>query len=226
MDFNPTITRNITASEVIAQNKVLRNTYLLLSLTLIFTALMSGLAIVTNAAPMNIILIFAVVIGFPFLLNRTRHSAWGLLFTFMYTGFIGWMLGPILNLYIKEFSNGPELIMTAAGSTGLIFLGLSAIALNPKRDFSHWGSFLTIGMIVGIIAVALNAFLFKMPALQIALSVVFSLLSGGLILFQTNQIVRGGEDSYISATVILYVSIINIFMTILQLLGMFSGNRN
>ena len=220
------VIERVSSSSLIATNSVLRNTYLLLSLTLLFSAAASGLAVMTNAPPMNLFLMLAVIIGFPFLLNATRNSVWGLVLTFAYTGFIGWMLGPILNFYIKTFSNGPQLVMMAAGSTGLIFLGLSALALNPNRNFATWGKFLTIGIIVAFVASLVNMFFLKMPALQIAVSVAFALISGGLIMYQTNMIVQGGERNYLTATVILYVSIINIFMTMLQLFGMFGGNRN
>jgi modulator of FtsH protease len=115
--------------------------------------------------------------------------------------------------------------MMALGATGAIFLGLSAIALNPKRDFSKLGSFLGIGALIALVAIVVNLFL-QMPALYLALSVIIAFISGGFILWQTNQIVRGGETNYIVATVTIYVSILNIFLTILQFLGMFSGNRN
>ena len=116
--------------------------------------------------------------------------------------------------------------MMALGSTGLIFLGLSAIAMNPSKDFSSWGRFLAIGIIVAFVASLVNIFLLHMPALQMALSVVFALVSGGYIMYTTNAIIHGGERNYIVATVILYVSLVNIFLTLLQLLGMFAGNRN
>jgi modulator of FtsH protease len=145
--------------------------------------------------------------------------------TFAYTGFIGWYLGPILNMYIHNFSNGGQLIMMALGSTGLIFLILSAIAMNPNRDFTSMGTFLMVGVIMAVIAMVVNLFL-HLPALQLAISVVFALISGGFIMYETNQIIRGGETNYLVATVTLYVSIINIFLTLLQLLGMFSGNRD
>ena len=221
---NPSTFQNTTNS--LATNKVLRNTYAMLSMTLLFSALMSGLAIFSNAGFVNIWLTLIVIIGFPFLLRAVQNSPWAIVLTFAYTGFIGWMIGPILNMYINNFSNGPELIMMALGSTGLIFLGLSAIAMNPSKDFSSWGRFLAIGIIVAFVASLVNIFLLHMPALQMALSVVFALVSGGYIMYTTNAIIHGGERNYIVATVILYVSLVNIFLTLLQLLGMFAGNRN
>ncbi|WP_395947173.1 Bax inhibitor-1/YccA family protein [Caedibacter taeniospiralis] len=212
-------------SSVIQSNKVLRNTYLLLSLTLIFSSLTAGWSMMVAAPVINPILTLVIYFGLLFGVQATRNSPMGLVLTFALTGFLGWTLGPILNHYITSFSNGSELIMMALGATGAIFLGLSAIALNPKRDFSKLGSFLGIGALIALVAIVVNLFL-QMPALYLALSVIIAFISGGFILWQTNQIVRGGETNYIVATVTIYVSILNIFLTILQFLGMFSGNRN
>ena len=212
-------------SSVIQTNKVLRNTYLLLSLTLLFSALTAGWSMMVAAPVINPIITLIVYFALLFGVQATRNSPMGLVLTFALTGFLGWTLGPILNHYITTFSNGSELIMMALGATGAIFLGLSAIALNPKRDFSRLGSFLGIGALIALVAIVVNLFL-QMPALYLALSVIIAFISGGFILWQTNQIVRGGETNYIVATVTIYVSILNIFLTILQFLGMFSGNRN
>lgn len=212
-------------SSVIQTNKVLRNTYLLLSLTLLFSALTAGWSMMMAAPPINPFITLIVYFALLFGVQATRNSPMGLVLTFALTGFLGWTLGPILNYYITTFSNGSELIMMSLGATGAIFLGLSAIALNPKRDFSRLGSFLGIGALIALVAIVVNLFL-QMPALYLALSVIIAFISGGFILWQTNQIVRGGETNYIVATVTIYVSILNIFLTILQFLGMFSGNRN
>ncbi len=225
MNQQQVFTRDVTGS-TLATNKVLRNTYLLLSLTLLFSALTAWIAMVQNASVMNIWLMVIIIFGFPFLLQATRNSPFALVLTFAYTGLIGWCLGPILNLYIQNFSNGSQLIMMAMGGTGGIFLILSALSLNPSKDYSQWGRFLTVGIMIAIAASLLNIFLFKLPMLQLAISVVAAIISGGFIMYQTNMIVRGGERNYITATVILYVSLINIFLALLQILGMFSGNRN
>ena len=226
MNNDPNVKVSSVRSEsALSTNKVLRNTYMLLSLTLLFSALTAGIAMMTNAAPMSIWLLLIGFLGLPMLVQMTRNSSMGLVLTFVFTGFVGWATGPILNHYLTIFSNGAELITMALGSTGLIFLGLSAIAMNPARDFSHWGRFLAIGAIVAVVAMLANIFFFKLPAVQLAISVLFSLVAGGLILFQTNMIVKGGETSYISATLTLYISIYNIFMTLLQLFGL-GGNRN
>lgn len=214
-----------SAASVIQSNKILRNTYLLLSLTLIFSAVTAGWSMMIGAPVISPILTLIIYFALLFGVQATRNSPMGLVLTFALTGFLGFTLGPILNFYITAFANGSELIMMALGATGAIFLGLSAIALNPNRDFSRMGSFLGIGALVALVAIVINLFL-QMPALYLALSVIIAFISGGFILWQTNQIVRGGETNYIIATVTIYVSILNIFLTILQFLGMFAGNRN
>ncbi|MFT6834813.1 MAG: modulator of FtsH protease [Francisellaceae bacterium] len=210
---------------VLKSNTVLRNTYLLLSLTLIFSAITAGLSMVYSVGQLNPILFLVVYFGLFFAIAKTKNSPMGLVFTFALTGFLGWTIGPILNMYIATFQNGSQLIMMALGGTGSIFLILSALALNPKRNLANWGSFLMVGVVIAIIAVVLNLFL-QLTALQLAISVVFFFLSAGIIMWQTNMIVHGGETNYIMATVTLYVSIFNIFLILLQFLGMSSGNRN
>ncbi len=136
---------------------------------------------------------------------------------------MGLTLGPILNMYLHAFSNGHELIMTALGGTGVIFLGLSGYALTTRKDFSFLGGFLMVGILVAFLA-GIGAVLFSMPGLSLAVSAMFILLMSGMILFQTSAIIHGGETNYISATVSLYVSIYNLFLSLLQLLGVFSGD--
>ncbi|MCF6764452.1 Bax inhibitor-1/YccA family protein [Thiotrichales bacterium 19S3-7] len=210
---------------VLSQNRILRSTYMMLSATLLFSALMSFIAMSTQAAPINPIFTLIVYFALLFGISATRRSVMGIVLTFALTGFLGWTLGPILNFYIAAFSNGAELIMMALGGTGLIFFGLSALALNPNRNFTGIGSFLAIGAIVALVGIVVNLFL-QMPAIYMALSILIAFISGGYILWQTNMIVRGGETNYIMATVTLYISILNIFLTLLQFLGMFMGNRN
>jgi len=138
------------------------------------------------------------------------------------TGFMGMTLGPMLNMYVQAFSNGHELILTALGGTGVIFLGLSAYALTTRKDFSFMGGFLMVGILVAFLA-GLAAMLFSIPALNLAVSAMFILLMSGLILYQTSEIIHGGETNYIMATVSLYVSLYNLFTSLLQLLGVFGG---
>lgn len=210
---------------VLATNVVLRNTYILLGLTLIFSAITAGLAMFSNVAPLPPFVTLISYLGLLFLTNFTRNSQWGLVSVFGLTGFMGYTLGPILNHYIHGFTNGSELVMMSLGATGLIFFALSAYALTTKKDFSFMASFLMVGMIVAFLA-SIGSLFFHIPALMLTLSMVFILLSSGIILLQTSQIIHGGETNYIMATVTLYVSLYNIFLSLLNLLGAFNGNRD
>jgi modulator of FtsH protease len=207
-----------TEASVLATNKVLRNTYLLLSMTLLFSALTAWLSMSMNMPHPGVIITLAGYFGLLFLTNKFRNSAMGLVCVFALTGFMGMTLGPILNSYLKALPNGAELIMTAFGITGAVFMGLSAYALVSKKDFSFMGGFLTIG-ILGAFGLGLIAIFFNMPALSLAVSGMFVLAMGGLILFQTSQIIHGGETNYIMATVTLYVTIFNLFTSLLHILG-------
>jgi modulator of FtsH protease len=210
------------SESVLATNKVLRNTYLLLSLTFIFSGFTAYLSLASGARPMNPLLMIVGVYGLMFLTQALRNSTWGLVSVFAFTGFLGYTLGPLLNYYIASFSNGPQLIATALGGTGMIFFALSGYALTTRKDFSFLGGFLFVGVMVALLAMVASIF-FPIPALQLAISAAFVLISSGLILFQTSEIIHGGETNYISATVSLFVSIYNLFVSLLQLLGAFSG---
>lgn len=209
---------------VLATNKVLRNTYILLGMTLLFSAATAGLAMMSNASPLNPFIILIGYFGLLFLTTSLRNSAWGLLSVFALTGFMGYTLGPILNHYISAFTNGHQLVMMSLGATGLIFFALSGYALTTRKDFSFMSGFLMVGMIVAFLA-SLGALFFHIPGLMLAVSAMFVLLSSALILFQTSQIIHGGETNYIMATISLYVSLYNLFISLLQLLGAFSGNK-
>lgn len=213
-----------TSESALATNKVLRNTYILLGLTLLFSALTSGLAMISNTAPMNPFVTLIGYFGLLFLTNFLRNSAWGILSIFALTGFMGYTLGPILNHYINAFSNGHELVMMSLGATGLIFFALSGYALMSRKDFSFMAGFLMVGMLVGLLA-SLGAMFFHIPGLMLAVSAMFVLLSSALILFQTSQIIHGGETNYIMATITLYVSLYNLFLSLLQLFGAFGGDK-
>ncbi|WP_218814078.1 Bax inhibitor-1/YccA family protein [Rickettsiella endosymbiont of Dermanyssus gallinae] len=209
---------------VLATNTVLRNTYILLGLTMLFSALTAGMAMLSDSPPLNPLITLVGYFGLLFLTSRTRNSGWGLLSVFALTGFMGYTLGPILNHYIHGFTNGQALVMMSSGATGLIFFALSAHALITQKDFSFMSGFLMVGMIVAFLASIATLF-FHIPALMLTVSAVFVLLSSGVILLQTSQIIHGGETNYIMATVTLYVSLYNIFLSLLNLLGAFSGNR-
>ena len=209
-------------ASILATNKVLRNTYLLLSMTLIFSAITAAAAMALNLPHFNP---FVTLIGYfalLFLTTKFSNSALGLVFVFALTGFMGLTLGPILTLYIHAFTNGHALIMTALGGTGVIFLGLSGYALTTRKDFSFLGGFLMAGILVAFLA-GIGALFFSMPGLSLAVSAMFILLMSGMILFQTSEIIHGGETNYILATISLYVTIYNLFLSLLQLLGVFSG---
>ena len=208
---------------VLATNKVLKNTYLLLSMTLLFSAATAGLAMYLQLPPFGMIITLVGYFGLLFLTTKFSQSALGLLFVFLFTGFMGLTLGPILNLYLSAFVNGDELIMTALGGTGIIFLGLSGYALTTRKDFSFMGGFLMVGILVAFLA-GLAAVFLSIPGLSLAVSAMFILLMSGLILYETSQIIHGGETNYILATISLYISIYNLFLSLLQILGALSGD--
>lgn len=213
------------SNSALAMNKVLRNTYMLLSLTLLFSAATAGYAMTTGAKPLNIILTLVGVYGLMFLTQALRNSVWGLVSVFAFTGFMGYTLGPILNYYIANFTNGNQIVMMAMGSTGVIFLGLSSYVLVTRKDFNYLNGFLFVAAMAAMLAMIANIFL-QLPALQLIISSAFVLISSGLILFQTSEIIHGGERNYIMATITLFVSIYNLFVSLLQIFGAFGGNRD
>jgi len=217
------ITLSANEASILAGNKLLKNTYLLLSMTLLFSAATAGVAMALNLPHPGFIITLVGYFGLLFLTTKFRNSAWGLVFVFALTGFMGMTLGPILNLYIKAFSNGHELILMALGGTGAIFLGLSGYALTTKKDFSFMGGFLMVGILVAFLA-GIGAMVFAIPALSLAVSAMFILLMSGMILWQTSDMIHGGETNYIMATINLYVSIFNLFTSLLQILGVIGGD--
>ncbi|MGA0961112.1 MAG: Bax inhibitor-1/YccA family protein [Sedimenticolaceae bacterium] len=204
-------------------NKVLKNTYILLSATLAFSAVMALVSMSLAVPPIAymISVIASMVLGI-FVLPRTANSSTGIGVIFLVTGLLGFGLGSILSMYLA-LPKGPQIIATAMGGTGIIFLGLSAYAMTTKRDFSFMGGFLFAGMMVLVIAMLANIFL-EMPALAMAVSGGIILVMSGFILFDTSRIINGGETNYIMATYGLYLSIFNIFISLLQLLGMMSND--
>jgi modulator of FtsH protease len=203
-------------------NKLIRNTYMLLSMTLFFSAFTAGIAMVTNMPPLGLIITLVGYFGLLFLTSYLQNSAWGLVSVFALTGFMGLTLGPIISAYLTMFSNGSQLVMMAFGSTAAIFLGLSGYALTSRKDFSFLGGFIFAGILVAFLA-GIGAIIFNLPGLSLAVSAMFVLLMCGLILYQTSDMVHGRETNYIMATVTLYVSIYNLFLSLLQLFGAFMG---
>lgn len=220
--YQQTIAR--TSGSVLATNKLIRNTYTLLAMTLLFSAATAGASIALNLPPLGLVVTLVGYFGLLFLTHRLQNSAWGLAAIFGLTGFMGLTLGPIINLYLG-LPNGGQIVMTAMGGTGAIFLGLSAYALTTRKNFSFMGGFLMVGILVAFL-IGLAAVFFQMPMVSLAVSAMFVLLMSGFILYQTSMLIHGGETNYIVATVSLYVSIYNLFLSLLQLLAAFSGNRN
>ncbi len=224
MDMNNTAPQGVARPEVdaLATNKVIRNTYMLLSLTLLFSAFTAGVSVVLQLPHPGLLITLAGFFGLLFLTHKFSNSALGLLFVFALTGFMGYTLGPIISAYLG-LPNGGQIVMTAMGGTGAIFIGLSLYALTTRKDFSFMGGFLMVGILVAFLA-GLAAFFFSMPGLALAVSAMFVLLMSGLILYETSQIIHGGQTNYILATVTLYVSIYNLFTSLLHLLGAFSSD--
>lgn len=216
-----TINTSYSQTSAYASNKVLRNTYTLLSMTLLFSALMAGISMSLNLPHPGIILTLLGYFGLLFLTTKYRDQSLGIAFVFALTGFMGYTLGPIINSYLS-LANGGEVVMMAMGGTGIIFLGLSGYALASRKDFSFMGSFLMVGIILAFIA-GLAAIFFEISSLSLAVSSMFVLLMAGLILYETSNIIHGGETNYIMATVTLYVSIFNLFTSLLHLLGFMSN---
>lgn len=206
-------------ASALATNKVLRNTYMLLAATLGFSAVTAGAAIALNLPHPGLIITLVGYFGLLFAVHKTANSALGLLFVFALTGFMGLTLGPIIGAYLKFVPNGPNVVMNAFGMTAIAFVGLSAYAVKSGRSFSFMGGFLFVGIITAFL-LGLAAIFFSIPALSLAVSAMFVLLMSGLILWQTGEIVNGGETNYILATVTLFVSIFNLFTSLMHLLGM------
>lgn len=203
-------------------SSLIRNTYMLLSMTLFFSAFTAGIAMMINMPPLSLWLTLGGYFGLLALTTKLRNSIWGLAAVFALTGFLGLTLGPIISLYLKVFSNGSELVMMAFGSTATIFLGLSGYVLVSRKDFSFLGGFLFAGILIAFLA-GIGAYFFSLSGLSLAVSAMFVLLMVGLILYQTSEMVHGRETNYIMATVVLYVSIYNLFLSLLQLFGAFMG---
>ena len=198
-------------------NRVLRNTYLLLGMTLAWSAVVAGVSMAVNAPHPGFILTLAGFFGLLFAVHKTANSVWGLFWVFMFTGFLGYTLGPILNVYLS-MSNGSQLVASALGTTAVAFVGLSAYALITRKDFSFLSGFLVVGFFVLMGAVLLS-WLFDLSGMHTAISAGFVLFASAAILFQTSAIVHGGETNYLLATITLYVSIYNLFLSLLQIFG-------
>lgn len=223
MNQDRVIQSSVQAGEL-STNKVLRNTYMLLSLTLLFSALTAGISMMLQVGHLVGLGTLLAGFGVLFAIHRYAESTTGLWLAFLFTGLLGFSLGPILNTYLAMLSNGGQIVMMALGGTGVIFLGLSGYALTTKKDFSFLQGFLMVGILLAVVASFATLF-FSVPVFSLALSGVFVLLMSGLILFQTSQIIHGGETNYILATISLYVALYNLFTSLLHLLAAFAGER-
>ena len=203
----------------LATNKVLRNTYLLLSMTLIFSAMMAGVSMYFRLPYFGPFVTLIGYFGLLFLTTKMRNSSGGIVCVFALTGFMGLTLVPMLTAYLEYIPNGGELIMTALGATGFVFIGLSAYAVKSEKDFSFMRGFMMVGML-GLLAVIVLGLFIDLSAFQMAISAGIVLLMGAMILFQTSAIIHGGETNYVMATVTLYVALYNMFINLLMLLGL------
>lgn len=224
MNERPTRVIDSRQESLLATNKVLRNTYMLLSMTLLFSAFVAYIAMSTNAPVLNPLIMIVGFYGLLFLTHALRNSPMALLTVFAMTGLLGYSVGPLLNMYIAQYANGHELVMTALGGTGIIFFSLSGYVMTTRTDFSYLSGFLFIGAMVLILAI-IGSLVFNIPGLHLAISAAFILFSSAMILFETSQIIHGGQRNYILATITLYVSIYNLFISLLHILSAFAGEE-
>jgi modulator of FtsH protease len=220
VERQPVLVRESPAirESALATNKVLRNTYLLLSATLAFSAITAGVALALGLPHPGLLITLVGYFGLLFAIHKTAESGWGLVWVFALTGFMGYTLGPIIGYYLQAIPNGHAVVMNAFGITAAVFVGLSAYAIKSGRRFSFMGGFLAVGILTAFL-LGLVAIFFSIPMLSLAVSGMFVLLMSGLILYQTAEIVHGGETNYVLATLTLYVSIFNLFTSLLHLLG-------
>jgi modulator of FtsH protease len=212
-----------SAGETIRANKVIRNTYLLLSLTLAFSAVTAFTAMAIQAPPVHWIFMLAVLIGGPFAIHAVRNSIWGLVLTFAFTGLLGFFLGPILSLYLG-LPNGSQIVGNAFGTTAVAFVALSAYALTTRKDFSFLGGFLIVGLVLALVAIVANIFL-AIPLLSLTISAAVVLLLSAAILFDTSRMIHDPEANYIVMTVSLYANLYVMFLHLLNLFHAFTGDN-
>jgi modulator of FtsH protease len=204
-------------TSILAANKVIRNTYILLSMTLLFSAATAGISMKLDLPHPGFIITLVGYFGLLFLTTKFRNSSLGIVCVFALTGFMGFTLGPILNMYLG-LPNGTELVMNALAATAITFVGLSFYALSSRKDFSFLGGFIMVGVIVAFLA-GIGAYFLEMQGLSLIVSAMFVILMSAMILWQTSEIINGGETNYIMATVTLYVAIYNLFTSLLHLMG-------
>jgi modulator of FtsH protease len=211
------------AGDALSVNKVIKNTYMLLSATLLFSALMAAVSVLIQTPPMtNLICLGGALLLMFFVLPRTANSANGIWVVFGITGLLGFGLGPMLSYYLA-LPSGPQLVATAFGGTGVIFLGLSGYALTTRKDFNFMGGFLMAGLLMVFVVALANIFL-ELPALSLAISAVIIMLMSGFILYDTSRMIHDPNINYLMMTVSLYINILNIFTSLLHILGVMGGD--
>jgi modulator of FtsH protease len=203
--------------------KVLRNTYMLLSMTLLFSGAVAATSMAMNWPHPGLILTLVGYFGLLFAVHKTKDSAMGIVSVFGLTGFMGYTLGPILSMY-ASIPGGTGVIASALATTGLIFFGMSGWVMSTGKDLSGWGKSLMVGVLMAFV-LSLGAFFFELPALSLAVSALFVILMSGMIAYETSNILHGGETNYIMATVSLYVSLYNLFLSLLQLFGVLGSDE-
>ena len=213
---------SIGIESAISTNKVLKNTYMLLGMTLVFSAITAGISMAMGLGQGMAMILMLVGFGLLFVVQKMADTSKGLIAIFAFTGVMGASIGPMLNHYLA-MAGGPALVMQALGGTAVVFFGLSAYALTTRKDFSYMGGFLMVGLLVAVVAMIANIFL-AIPALSLTISAAVVMIMSGLILFDTSRIINGGETNYIRATVSLYLDIYNLFIHLLSLLSVFSGD--
>jgi modulator of FtsH protease len=225
-DSRPSILRGSSSNRIvdtIRANQVIRNTYLLLSMTLAFSAVTAFTAMAMNAPPVHWLIMLVVLIGGPFAINALRNSIGGLILTFAFTGLLGFFLGPILTLYLG-LPNGPQIVGNAFTTTAIAFVTLSGYALATRKDFSFLGGFLLVGLVLALVAMVANIFL-EIPALSMAISAAMVLLLSAAILFDTSRMIHDPDANYIVMTVSLYANLYVMFLHLLSLFSFLSGDR-
>lgn len=214
--------KTYSSASAVPVNKVIRSTFMLLGMTLAFSALTAFISAAMGMGHMNIFVFLIGAYGLMFLTHKTQNSVWGLVSAFAFTGFMGFTIGPVVSMYLS-LPNGGQVVTTALASTAVIFLALSGYALTSKKDFSFLSGFLFAGFLI-LVGAMIAGFFFQIPGLSLAISAGFALFASAAILFETSQLVHGGERNYIMATIGLYVSIYNLFMSLLHLIGALSGD--
>lgn len=210
-------------ASVLATNKVLRNAYILLGMSLAVAAVTAFAAVSSNAQPVHWIIMLAVFMGGPFLIARVSRTAASLPAVLVYTAVTGWFLGPFVGMYLTRVPGGGMIVFNALATTALVFVAMSGYAIASRRDFSFLRGFVLTGLIVALVAIVANIFL-AIPALSLAISAAVVLLMSALILYRTSEVVNGGEDNYVLVTVDLYTSIYTLFVHLMNLFGFMSGD--